>query len=67
MLFEAKKSKDPVSTKTEEKLPEDYLFQVDKICQEVCEEACYGKLKLNNTWSALQARKVKTDFMSAIK
>lgn len=36
LLFEAKKSKDPVSTKQEEKLSEDYLYRVDEICAEVC-------------------------------
>ncbi len=32
LLFESKKSKDPVSTKQEEKLSEDYLYRVDEIC-----------------------------------
>lgn len=67
LLFEAKKSKDPVSTKQEGKLSEDYLYQVDKLCQEVCSEACLGKLKLNNAWTALQTRKIKTDFLGAVK
>ena len=36
LLFEDKKSKDPKSTKMPEMLSEDYLYQVDKICQELC-------------------------------
>lgn len=67
MLFESKKSKDPVSTKQEEKLSEDYLYQVDKICQEIGEEACLGKLKLRNNWTALEVRKVKNDFTGVIR
>jgi hypothetical protein len=35
LLFEAKKSKDPVSTKQDEKLSEDYLYRIDEICSEV--------------------------------
>lgn len=66
-MFEAKKSKDPISTKSEEKLSEDYLYQVDKICQEVCDEACLGKIKLTHNWTPLQAKKVKNDFVGVVR
>jgi hypothetical protein len=59
-LFEAKKSKDPVSTKQDEKLSEDYLYQVDEICSNICKEACLGNLKLKHNWSALEAKKLKS-------
>ena len=56
-----------MSTRTEEKLSEDYLYQVDKICQEACDEACLGKIKLSHNWTALQTKKVKIDFLGAVR
>ena len=38
LLFQAKKSKDPVSTKSELKLDSNYLFEVDKIVQRMVDQ-----------------------------
>ena len=43
------------------------MYQVDKICQELCNEACLGKLKLKHNWSVIETRKIKNDFIGAVK
>jgi hypothetical protein len=61
LLFQSKKSKDPVSTKQvpiamlikDEKLPEDYLIELDRLMQEINEQVLLGKVKLANNWSAV--------------
>ena len=67
LLFQAKKSKDPVSTKQDEKLSEDYLLELDRLMQEINEQALTGKVKLINTWSAVELKKLKKNFTSIAK
>ena len=43
------------------------MYELDQICQEVCDQAVMGKMQLKNTWSALQLKKVKKDFVGMIK
>ena len=67
MLFQSKKSKDPVSTKQDEKLSEDYLSELDEIMQNINQDILMGKIKLKNNWSAVELKKLKKNFVNIAK
>ena len=43
------------------------MYELDKICQDVCDQAVMAKIQLKNNWSALLLKKVKKDFVGMIK
>ena len=78
-LFEGKKARDPVSTKSELVFDTNYLFNLDKTCQDVINDILHQQdqnsgdtiLKINNgdaiylnkKFTPIQLKKIKVEFI----
>ena len=82
-LFEGKKARDPVSTKAELVFDTNYLFNLDKACQEVINDILHQQdqnsgdtilkinkdeaIYLNKKFTPIQLKKIKLEFIKISK
>ena len=82
-ILEGEKPRDPVSTKPEELFEADFVFQLDKACQDVINfiiandqqtgdilygiPGCKRNYKIVRALSALELKRMKKDFLSLAK